>query len=455
MSDNADDLLDELEQLEHASDKMADDVQQAKDKREELKTAETVSELDAAALSLESSKTAQMAAEQSQKAAEAAVKMSHEQKAQLMELGDANVAWRQALRTASRDLKSSKNAVSIMMGVSVTVSLSAAGAIGWMLYHQNQQQEAFENEVADILTTETRLFQKDMTLKVDQLASLIESMSADIRRLAQNNAAEPVTDANRDSAPADSTETPNTQTAPEQETRAEEETLDQSSNSTETTEPNKPAKASPEAESVETTETTSAQPASNMEMDLTPLQDALASLDGQNDQQQQALTQIQEKLGRILTLQSQLEAKTLAELAKVNKAQSQSSAQASNNDSQNTEQSDASTASSLTDEQAERLKAIAWSAFQERKMLKNIEASLKELMQQLSASPSASAPDTTTGPALNKITHQLDALGQSVDALQTQQSQIEQKVEKLDALTQKLAAKPDPYRYSAPDRQSE
>jgi hypothetical protein len=455
MSDNADDLLDELEQLEHASEKMTDDVQQAKNKRDELKTTETVSELDAAALSLESSKTAQLAAEQSQKAAEAAVKMSHEQKAQLMELGDANVAWRQALRTASRDLKSSKNAVSIMMGVSVTVSLSAAGAIGWMLYHQNQQQEAFENEVADILTTETRLFQKDMTLKVDQLASLIESMSADIRHLAQNNAAEPVSVANGDSAPADSMTAPDTsdaQTAPEQEAPAEEAALPESSNSIE---PIEPSEAPLETESAEITGTASGQPGSDVSVDLTPLQEALASLDGQNDQQQQALTQIQEKLSRILTLQSQLEAKTLAELAKINKAQLQPSEKPSDNDSQNTKQSSVSNASSLSDEQAERLKAIAWSAFQERKMLKNIEASLKELMNQLSAAPSASAPDTTTGPALEKITRQLDALGQSVDALQTQQSQIEQKVEKLDALTQKLAAKPDPYRYSAPDRKSE
>jgi hypothetical protein len=453
MSDNADDLLDELEQLEHASEKMADDVQQAKDKQSELGAAEAASELDAAALSLESSKTAQLAAEQSQKAAEAAVKMTHEQKAQLMELGDANVAWRQALRTASRDLKSSKNAVSIMMGVTVTVSLSAAGAMGWMLYHLTEKQQAFENEVADILTTESRLFQKDMTIKVDQLASLIESLVADIRRLSQTESvgALPVLEGNDNTDQADVKTAEASQPEAKSETA---ETMRKDSANAPRSDENTPATDRTAAADLpeESSSQTSPDPQANAAESLAPVTTQVQALSDQSQAQQKALAQIQEKLERLLTLQSQLEAKTLAELAELTQGQQKAASQAEAQGAS----SEASTASSLSDEQAERLKAIAWSAFQERKMLKRIEASLKELSQALSSikAPTVSQ-DTQTGPALNKITQQLDVLDRNVKALKTQQSQIEQKVEKLDALTQKLAAKPDPYRYRAPDKAQE
>ncbi|KUJ72746.1 hypothetical protein [Thiomicrospira sp. WB1] len=454
MSDNADDLLDELEQLEHASEKMADDVQQAKDKQSELGAAEAASELDAAALSLESSKTAQLAAEQSQKAAEAAVKMTHEQKAQLMELGDANVAWRQALRTASRDLKSSKNAVSIMMGVTVTVSLSAAGAMGWMLYHLTEKQQAFENEVADILTTESRLFQKDMTIKVDQLASLIESLVADIRRLSQTESvgALPVLEGNNNTDQADVKTAEASQPEAKSETA---ETMRKDSANAPHSDENTPATDRTAAADLpeESSSQTSPDPQANAAESLAPVTTQVQALSDQSQAQQKALAQIQEKLERLLTLQSQLEAKTLAELAELTQGHQQKPATPTEAQGASSE---ASTASSLSDEQAERLKAIAWSAFQERKMLKRIEASLKELSQALSSikAPTVSQ-DTQTGPALNKITQQLDVLDRNVKALKTQQSQIEQKVEKLDALTQKLAAKPDPYRYRAPDKAQE
>lgn len=459
MSDQADDLLDELASLEHASDQMQSDVAQAKDKQAQLEETETASEMQAALVSLESSKTAQLAAEQSQKAAEAAIKMSHEQKAQLMEMTDANVAWRQALRNATRDLSSAKSAVSIMTGITVTVSLSAVGAVGWMLYYFNGQFHQMENKVTDILTTEHNLLKKDMTLKVDQLASLIESMAADIKRLNQSlktpqpAAPEAPVPLDLESEKTLPDENAPNENAPKPTEQASQATMPPKTNTTEAPSVDTPPADAQPALAQSKQPNQPKQPKQNAKQPV-PTSSSKGSV-ASNEKQNALLKQLQTTLQEVRKVQSQLESKTLSELAQIQKTLHNQATPPS--DTPKNAASQANPSAGLNPEQAERLKAIAWSAFQERKMLKQLQKTMTQLQKAFSqvqskATQAQKSSGPSMRPALEKIGQQLNALTENMRQLQTQQSQIEEKVEKLDTLTQKLAAKPEPYQYRAPDQ---
>jgi predicted nucleic acid-binding Zn-ribbon protein len=404
MSDT-DDLLDELEQLENASAEMQEEVEKASEKNKALEASGEADHLDAAALSLEAAKTAQLAAEQSQSAAEAAIKISHEQKAQIIELSDSNVAWRQSLRAASNDLKTAKNAITIMMSVSIAVSVISVGIMSWLYYSLSKKHDALKGDVLDIITTENTLFNKNLNLKVDQLSSLIEALAADIQRLniprtdgASISASKPAPEASA-----------NTDTKPE---ATQESVTNEVSQETQT--------ATKEPKTVSESVT----PASGAMMKAVQ-----KDLKHYADERAQQYAGIQALLQKIQDVQAKIEASTLHKTTQSAVAPVEV------------------TSMGLTESQVKKLNGISWSVSEQRKLLKKIQATLDA---QMKASSSKTKGTSDTG-ALKNIDSSLKQLSKQVTELKSQQDHIQKKVQDLETVTQELASRPNPYSYRAPE----
>lgn len=389
MSDTADDLLDELSQLEDASADMQKEVKTASDNNKKLEASGDADSLDSAALSLEAAKTAQLAAEQSQNAADAAIKLSHEQKAQVMELSDSNIAWRQSLRTASNDLKSAKNAVTIMMTVSIIFSVISVGIMGWLLSSLNKKHEALKGDIFDIINTENTLFNKNLTLKIDQLSSLIEALAADIQQLSRSTSGQ--------NMPA-SEEKPLTPLEAEPKPQIEQ----------------PEASNTPEETQTPTLKTQMVRP------DLTELKDEMKHL---SEARKEQLNRIQKLLDEIVETQEKIQATTLH--------------QASQKQAMPTT---TVVSSGLTEAQVKKLNGIAWAVSTQRKLL-------KEIQKTLNAQKSVKAAPNNTPKALGKIDASLKHLSTQVRELKSQQDHIQKKVQGLENVTQELAARPQPYSY--------
>lgn len=393
MSDTADDLLDELSQLEDASADMQNKVKTASDNNKKLEAAGDADSLDSAALSLEAAKTAQLAAEQSQNAADAAIKLSHEQKAQVMELSDSNIAWRQSLRTASNDLKSAKNAVTIMMTVSIVLSIISVGIMGWLLNSLNKKNEALKGDVFDIINTENTLFNKNLNLKIDQLSSLIEALAADIQRLSRSTPEQ----SSMSSSGEKRFSLPDPEVKPK-------------------TQPEKPA----EPTSTSKEPQVSAMDTKTIRPDLTELKSEMHQLSSSREKQ---LKHIQGLLDQILNAQEKIQATALHQASKKQALPTTTVV-----------------SSGLTDEQVKKLNGIAWAVSTQRKLL-------KEIQKTLSAQPPIKATPDKTPKALDKIDASLKHLSTQVRELKTQQDHIQKKVQGLENVTQELAARPQPYSY--------
>jgi len=162
-----------------------------KDSSHSTNNATPTSEVEAVALALEAAKAAQVAAENSQKSSELAIKNAHELKAELVELSDSNYAWRQAVKSASKELKTTKNTVSLLATISIIFSIAAAGIMGYYLYSLNKKYEQLKGEVLDIIQTENTLFQKKFSTKVDELSSLIEFLTSKIEKISPSSGAQP------------------------------------------------------------------------------------------------------------------------------------------------------------------------------------------------------------------------------------------------------------------------
>lgn len=393
MSDTADDLLDELSQLEDASADMQKEVKTASDNNKKLEASGNADSLDSAALSLEAAKTAQLAAEQSQNAADAAIKLSHEQKAQVMELSDSNIAWRQSLRTASNDLKSARNAVTIMMTVSIVFSVISVGIMGWLLNSLNKKNEVLKGDVFDIINTENTLFNKNLNLKIDQLSSLIEALAADIQRLSRST---PV----QDRMPASGEKRPS---LPEREAKPKSQS-------------EKPAEPTANLKENQA----SAMDVKTIRPDFTELKSEMHEL---SDSREKQLKHIEGVLDQILNAQEKIQATALHQASKKQAMPTTTVV-----------------SSGLTDEQVKKLNGIAWAVSTQRKLL-------KEIQKTLSAQKPAKASSDKTPKALDKIDASLKHLSTQVRELKTQQDHIQKKVQGLESVTQELAARPQPYSY--------
>lgn len=179
MTNIADDLLDELETLEQSTDMLQNQVQDVENTQTELKNAPNSKEITTAALLLEAIKATQKATENSQESAQINLRISDKQQAHLDDLQDIALSSRQAMRNTSQDNKSVRNFVA---GLSVTAILMLGGITAvsaWFFYENQNQQKAFEQSILDIIKTENALNQRQLSLKINELASIIEVSMSD------------------------------------------------------------------------------------------------------------------------------------------------------------------------------------------------------------------------------------------------------------------------------------
>lgn len=189
MSEIVDNLLDEVEQLEKSTTELEDSVQNSTHQSKKMETAQNKSQADANLLALEAAKTAQNASENSHLAAQTSIKHSETLKAQALEISESNFNWRQAVRNASKEFHEAKNQFTIMLITSIVFSLMALGAMGYLVYKAQNEQAQVKGEILDIIATENKLLNKKVTLKIDELAAVIETLDFKISQQNKANSA--------------------------------------------------------------------------------------------------------------------------------------------------------------------------------------------------------------------------------------------------------------------------
>lgn len=405
MSDTADDLLNELSNLNEATEEMEQKVTSATSKKASLdENSHKAASMDAVSVALEAAKTAHMAAEQSQHAADKAINLAHEQKTQIVELSDANIAWRQSLRSAAKDIKSARNAVSVMMSISITASLASVGALGWLLYSLNNQYEQLKGDVLDIITTENTLFTKNLTLKVDQLSSLIEALASDIQRLNQNPMASATNQ--QELKPSENASQSNAQPLIDLESETQ------------------PQLATDQQHNPPSVVTEGAQAThSGSDQFLPTLTD-----------QKKQLAQIESLIEQVLSEQQKLQANALSKMAQLETLARQIKQPSGTTDS-----------STLNQSQINQLKSIVASAATQQSLLKEIQATLKSRPAD-SKSPKVEIPDLWP-----KQQSAFKKLSDQIYSMQQQQEVLIQKVDALEALNNEVLSQPRPYSYRSPD----
>lgn len=174
MKDIADDLLDDLEELEHSSSQLESNVENVIKNQQTLNKLSGESAMESAVFMLEASKLAQDSAINSQLAAEVNLKLAKEQKIQIDDLHEANNSWRQAMGTATQEIKGSRGFFTGMLITAIILGLIVSALIGGMLFTTNQHNTQFKAELIDLIQTETTLNHRQTTMKIDELASIIE-----------------------------------------------------------------------------------------------------------------------------------------------------------------------------------------------------------------------------------------------------------------------------------------
>lgn len=411
MNDFTDDLLDDLESLEQNTEALSS-VTTADDNSSESssskKTNHSANEIDSASLSLEAAKASQTAATESQKAAESAIKLSNEFKAQIIELTDSNVAWRQASRQSINELNANRSKMTIMMVISILMAFITTGMAGWLFFYMNKAQEKYKGQVLDVIQTESTLFNKKMTLKVDQLSSMIEMLSADVQRLVKTNGLQI-------EHPQKSTLIVTKPTLSDSKPKLSHQDI------------------SPHLETLQTKQSvTPPQAASKLP---TP-----KVMPGVTPQQFSALKQLVDK---ILVEQQKMQASLMASQAMMKKSILSHLKNSVKNSAANSPKKSTHSTSNEADilKQAKKLDVLNWLVRQQTKSLKKIQATLNK--QKVGKNANGS------NDALKGIEASLESLKQQMKALSEQQQSITTEVQGLKKQTDILSAKPKPYSYKA------
>ncbi len=184
MSNIVDDLLQDVEELEANTQAMDSNVQDLDQQKSALN--DRVQATHDKTL-LETAKISQESAKQSHSAAAAAIKLSEQLKARNTELEELSNNWRQAVRNTLREQQTAKKYFAVMLGATLAISIISLGSIGYFFYLLNQQNTQHKGEMLDIIQTESKLLSNKITVKTDELASLTEAMSADVKRLSNQN----------------------------------------------------------------------------------------------------------------------------------------------------------------------------------------------------------------------------------------------------------------------------
>ncbi len=202
MKDIADDLLDELVELEDTSKTLETEVKRAQTSKQTLNAlTEDVQAVSVTAM-LEASALAQEAALHNQQAAEMNLKIHTEQKLQINELTEVGTSWRQAIRNANQEVKSAKGYFAGLLITSIITSLVAVGALGWLLINEQKNQQQIQSAVLDLIQTESGLHYRQINLKIDELAAVLELASANTSATNQHTLANHTTEESTNASPA-------------------------------------------------------------------------------------------------------------------------------------------------------------------------------------------------------------------------------------------------------------
>ncbi|BBP43927.1 hypothetical protein [Thiosulfativibrio zosterae] len=452
MNDLTDDILSDLADLESSTEELTQKTSMAKNKHHTLEGLDSAQRIDSATLVLEAAKAAQEAATQSQHAAESAIKLSNDFKAQIIELSDSNASWRQTARSTSQDILKSRNAMLVTMSITVVMGVITTSLSAWFLYYNSKKQEMFKGEVLDLIQTENALNNKGITLKVDQLSSLIEALSADIQALkipnmtTSTSAKEPThapvnIHAVNDDEPIETPETANAHDnghnehalpdahaghAPvENHVNHNEQMHHQDTHATE----NKPiAHNSPtshdnHAAAEEHQDTPHAvAPKQHEEHASNPIVSVMNN---------QSYEELKNLVNLILDKQQKLEAAILTQSQWLQK-----------NKTMTTTQPILAENSNLSDKQVKQLDGIGWLVRKQEKTLNEIQAIVK-------SSGKTSGTTISNDQGIQNIEKSLNELKAQIHNLAAQQRDIESQVTDLQAQTKKLSESPKPYSYQS------
>jgi hypothetical protein len=434
-SDNGvDDLLDLIEEDKPGTDSPMMQKEGLAPKSQPSSTQDQGSEdpstIEAAALALEAAKAAQEAAENSQKSSEIALKNAHELKAQVLDLSDSNFAWRQTVRTATKEIQSARNMVSILATISIVFSFAAAGIMGYYLYSLNKKYEQLKGDVLDIIQTESALFQKKFNTKVDELSSLIEYLSSQVEKL-KVPAAASLPQANVTIVKEEEThDEPATHALPEQ--VAPQENTHVAPHQGPMTAHSETTPQHAEIAHHSDHETPSMEMHHKHEAPQSPLSTSAHPINSPTSEQPsidpEKFNQIIATVNEILHKQQDLE-KTLQQ-----QIQSQHVTVGATN---------GKVVAKLAPEDEKKLNGIRWLIKQQMQRIKVIESALKN-----QGSEAASSSDSKVN--LNAVTQSLKELKNQVNELRKQQLALQQEVLELKKETQKLAGN-RPYYYRAPE----
>jgi len=409
-----DDLLEELEELESSSVQMDKQVNDTQAKKAKLDKLDSPSAIDATSLALEAAKTSQEAADQSQKAAEASLSHANRQKKQVMELSDANFSWRQAVKSANKELKSAKSRFAIMLSVSIITSLITMSVMGWLLYSMHKKEAAFKGEILDILQTENALLTKQITIKVDELSALIELMTADIQKINKMGMAIQANTSNQASMPAnDQPVAPSKDVTETKDAIMPIIDLASEADPKKQTQENLPTEAAPEAE------TQKPAPEAKPEPMVEKVHTSNVTMDSSLTDTHYA--EIKQLIEKILSEQHKLQATTLAPQA-------------------------TSSAAGLTAKQDKQLKDISWLVRKQAKTLEQI----KKTISQQPAAQNSKQPTVSNRQAqqtYKAIQGSLIELKDQLGKLQAQQNQLQSQVDGLQKETKILSDAAKPYSY--------
>jgi predicted nucleic acid-binding Zn-ribbon protein len=178
MKYDADELLDQLEELEATTKSIDQNVSQVKQNQDTLQKYAGEGVMEAAVLMLEASKLANDSAASSQSSAEANLKMAKQQQMQIDEMHEVITSWRQSIRSANQELKSSRSFFLGLFFTGLTTTLLTAGGIGWWTYQSSERETQLKTELQDLIRIESALSQRQINLKIDELASIIEVHTA-------------------------------------------------------------------------------------------------------------------------------------------------------------------------------------------------------------------------------------------------------------------------------------
>ena len=464
MSDFTEDLLEDLEELENSTSELSEQQSIASAKTQQKAQSSSATDIDSASLSLEAAKAAQEAAVESQKAADSAIQLSHELKSQIIDLSDSNTGWRQASRHSIQELKSSRTTAVVLMSLMLVLSLISTGIAGWLFYQVTQKNQQLKGEILDLLQTETKLFNKGMNIKVDQISSLIEILSMDIEKLTEQKTTAPHPTEETEETEIEAHETPVTtehqvQEAPKEanamqpnETHGHKGHEHEHDNAHDTKhEPadethhdtahetkheaahethHEPTHDTAHETHHETHHKTAQEPAHETHREPTH-ETAPVKFQGVTPEQHQALKKLVEK---ILDKQQQLQASLLSYSHKM----------------QVMPKAKAPTAKApavvhqtgLTAKQIKQLDGVSWLVRKQEKTLKKIQATL----QSTSTKPEhhSAQPENNS---LKSIEKSLAEITAQISRLTLQQSAIENQVKTLEIETKKLSAEPKPYSY--------